>query len=241
MNAPKILLYGPFGSGKTVFAATGGKDVKFIDCDGGLASAITYKDAWTEVRRIAAANAIRCTEDDPTRAVAASRVTSFLQGAFKDARDGKFPQRVLVLDSLTKLDDYVMRSVLAADGMLGKHPRIQHWGTRDIMMKEIASVIKAFPVAVIVIAHQQLDTVDDNPVISPALAGRQLPGRFIAEFDEVVHTVVRRLSKAETEFVLENKSTGSILARTRYNYDNFFNLNKGLKAYLSLMDYEINP
>lgn len=240
LKGPKILLYGSFGTGKTTFVATGGKAVQIIDLDSGLRSALTYEDKWKPERKLAVDCAISCGEDDPKRALAFNKARSYISSVFDQCASGKYPHKVLVLDSLTTMSEYAMRSILAANNMLGKQPQLQHWGIRDIVFKEILINLKALPIAVIVLAHQQIDQDNVGTIsISPAIAGKSLPPILHSQFDEIIYARTRPIAKGATEYVLENKSSGGTTVRTRSNFENYFNMDRGLREFLGLMDYEI--
>jgi hypothetical protein len=240
MKAPKILLYGSFGSGKTAFVATGGEAVDIVDLDEGLRSALTYNDKWTEQRKIAAGNAVECYESDPKRAIAFNKARAYISGVVDQCSKGTYERKVLVIDSLTTLSEYAMRSILAANSMLGKQPQIQHWGIRDIFFKNLLIELKALPVAVIVIAHQQTEFAEgDNSTICPAIAGKSLPPILHSQFDEILYARTRTVAQSKVEYIIENKSNRGVIVRTRSNFENFFNMNRGLKEFLGLMHYEI--
>lgn len=240
MKAPKILLYSLFGGGKTSFVATGGKEVQIIDLDDGLQSPQTLQDKWTEKRRACVENALPCHETNPRKALAFNKARSYIQSIFEQCDKNTYPFKVLVIDSLTTLSEFAMRSILDANAMLGKQPRLQHWGIRDIMFKELLIALKALPICVIVLAHQQGEgEAVDNP-ITPAIAGKSLPPLLHSQFDEILHARARTVAKGKTEYVVENQSSSNITVRTRYNCPNFFDMNRGLQEFLGEMGYEIN-
>ena len=236
MKPPKILLYGPPGAGKTAFVGTGGKNVQILDLDGGLRTLGTLKDQWSDNRKLALDAAIECHEENPRKALAFNKCRSYLMSVVDQCNQGKYPYKVLVLDSLTTMSEYAMRSILAANAMLGKNPQVQHWGARDIMFKEILIQIKALPSVVIVLAHQSLGSEEDQ-TYTPAIAGKQLPPLLHSQFDEILHCRVRKVAQGKVQHIIESQSQGDCLVRSRTNFPSPFEMDKGLEALLDLMGY----
>ena len=240
MKPPKILLYGQFGTGKTMFTLTGGKRAQVIDLDDGLRSGLTYKDEWQGARIAAINNALSCHEDNPNTATAFSKAQSYIRSILDQCLAKKYPYDILVIDSLTTMSEYCMRSILNTNGMLGKNPQIQHWGLRDIAFKELLITIKAMPIVVILLAHIQSDEIDGVPTVSPAIAGKQLPPMLFSQFDEILYIKVRTIAQGKTEYIIQNQGTGSVLARTRSNFPDFYNVNNGLPKLLELMGHKLD-
>lgn len=237
LKPPKCIFYGPFGSGKTCFAATGGEVVQFLDMNEGLMSAKTLQDKWTEERK--KVDVIECHEDDPTKATAFLKARSYIQSVASQCSTETYKFKILVIDSLTDLQEFCMRNILSNAGRLGKQAEIQHWQLRDIEFLNLMIIIKSLPIAVILIAHQQIVEQDGINVISPGLPGKSLPNNLFTKFDEILFFKARNTTSGKVEFLIQNTSSSSILTRTRANIKNEINVDIGLIEYLKLLGYVI--
>ncbi len=229
----KILLFGPYGSGKTCFVTTGGALVQVLDLDDGLGSCKSLKDKYTPVR--ARIDILEAHESDPAKALAFPKARSYIESISSQCRKGTYPFKVLVIDSLTNLHEYCMRMILDNSGLLGKKPRIQDWMMRDIEFLNICLVLKSLPIAVILIAHQQATVTDDTNIITPFLPGKSLPNNLFSKFDEILYMKPALVAGGKTEYRIQNISTTSICVRTRSNFPNNLNVDVGLPELLKLM------
>jgi len=234
---PKILLYGPLGSGKTGLALSGGKKVQLIDLDMGVKTGLTLKDDWAKARM--EADVIPCYEDNPSRAYAYLKFKGYLEAIAQECTKGTYPFKVLAIDSLTNWHEFCMRSILANSGQLGKPPQLQHWGLRDVEFLNTLILLKSLPICVIVTAHQAYTEVDSETVINPDLPGKRLPNNMWSKFDEVLYMKPRLMPQGKILFAVRNTSTSGITVRTRSNFPDNFNASSGLAALLKLIGYEI--
>lgn len=238
LKPPKILLYGKFGSGKTAFALTGGSVVQYIDLDGGLLTGLTLKDQWIEERK--KVDILSCLEEDRTKALAFRKAKSYIESIADQCSKGTYPFKVLVIDSLTRLSEYGMRGILDANGLLGKNPRLQDWVVRDIMFKEILLAMMSMNIAVLLLAHDQIeDDGEGGQVIVPSIQGKALPPLLNTYFDEILYLRARSIAQGKTQYIIENRSASGLKVRTRSNFENFFDVNLGLKVFLKALTYEI--
>src|SRR5680860_1245246 len=77
-HAPKILLIGDAGTGKTALALTGGARVVIIDCDNGTRTGLTLKDKFFEERQKVEVKP--CWEDKPNQATAFQKALAYIEG-----------------------------------------------------------------------------------------------------------------------------------------------------------------
>lgn len=238
IKPPKVLLYGPFGSGKTCFAMTGGKYVQYLDMDEGLQSGKKLKDSFTEIR--GEIDVLEAHEDDPNRALAFMKARSYIQSISEQCRKGTYPFKILVIDSLTNLHEFCMRMIMSNSGILGQKPKIQNWMMRDIEFINLCLLLKTLPIAVIVIAHQQVNVEDEVNVLTPFLPGKSLPNNFFSKFDEILYMKPRLIAGGKTSFTIHNLSTSCITARTRSNFPDKLDVSIGLLKLLEYMEYKVS-
>ena len=236
-KAPKILLFGPYGSGKTCFATTAGACTQILDLDQGLNSVLSLKDKFSTAR--GEVDVLEAHENEPDRALAFMKARSYIQSIASQCRKGTYPFKILVIDSLTNLHEYGMRMLLANSGLLGQKPRIQDWMMRDIEFLNICIILKSLPIAVVLTAHQQVVEQDETMVVTPFLPGKSLPPNLISKFDEVLYMKSVLVAGGLTDFIVQNVSTTSVRVRTRANFPNNFNSNEGLAKLLELMGYNV--
>jgi len=237
IKPPKIILFGPYGSGKTCFSMTGGKHVQLLDMDEGVRSGFTLKDKFTSLRK--EVDIIEIHESDPSKAMAFPKFKSYLESIAKQCREGTYKFKVLVIDSLTNAHEYCLRMILSYSGLMGQKPRIQDWMLRDIEFLNLCVLIKSLPIAVIVCAHQQVIEQDLTNVLTPWLPGKSLPSNMFSKFDEVLYIKPYLIAGGKTDFKIQNISTSSVCARTRSNFENNLSVDIGLIELLKLMGYDL--
>jgi len=235
-HAPKILLMGIYGTGKTVFATSAGKGTVVIDLDNGLKSVRTFQDQFHKARQEIEVK--KCWEDDPEKAVSFLKARSFITGIARDIREGKSEYKVLVLDSYTKLADGAVRHIMDQNGMLGKPPRIQHWGMAFLEIENLLLILHSLPIAVIVIAH--LRRIEDDGVSRYEIAtpGQKLPEKIPTYFDEVWATQIRGTG-TQQKYTIQTRGSTLIPCRTRSQVEDDINQNLGLREILRRMNYVI--
>lgn len=233
---PKILLLGDYGSGKTVLAATVGKYGRFIDLNQGLLSAITVKDEFTQ-RRLEI-DVRQCYESDPNKALAYGIASSYIQSCYDEVINKKTDTKVLIIDGLTDLAEYCMRKVMDGVGKLHDQPQIQHWGPRDNYLTNLMVLLKAMPIAVILIAHVKRVEVDGVSRYELAMGGQALPPKFPPMFDEVWFLDVIGSTVAPKRVIRTHKDA-IYPGRTRAQIPNLTDVSCGMPKLLELCGYKL--
>jgi hypothetical protein len=234
VKAPKILLYGPPGSGKTALALTVGEAGHVLDLDEGVMTGLTLDDKFKDVRRKVEVN--QFFEEDPTKGEAFAKVRAALYKISNLCRSGDYPYRVLVLDSLTALVEYSMRSVLWNSGDVEKRMEIQHYGLAFQQVKNLFAIIKSLPISVIVIAH---DMVDENGNILLATSGQKLPYELPRYFDEFWYAKKKPAAGGKTSFTIQTKPTHRLTCRSRFNIPDGASMDTGMQRMYEIMGYSL--
>lgn len=235
-KAPKILLYGPAGRGKTALALTLGARAQVLDLDDGLMTAMTLQDQWTQARQ--SVDAEQFLEDIPTQARAFQRVKAHILKTSNEIRAGRWPYQALIIDSLTALSEFAVRSVMGASGKLGEAPQIQHWGAAFIEIENVMIMLRSMPIPVILVAHDQTKNIDGVDMTEIAVPGRNLPAKITRFFDEVFYMKVRPMGGGKSQYLLQTRSTGSITCRSRGNIPDGFDTAVGMEGILKHLGYE---
>ncbi len=229
LSKPKIILYGPAGTGKTAFVLTGGSRVTVLDCDNGLRTGLTLKDDWTKERL--KVEVLEAHEDAPLRATAYLKARQIING-FKP----KDENEIFVLDSLTTFAEFALRNILSAHNRLEGQPQIQDWGGAFRDIEHSILRLRALPCTVILIAHQMISTIDDRDTIQLAIAGKNLPAKLMSYFDEIWHAKVKPMGQGKNTFTLQTITTPSVIARSRCNLLTNTDMNQGLLKVLSALE-----
>lgn len=224
---PKVLLYGPAGSGKTAFAGTGGEHVRFYDFDNGVQTCLRLKDQWYDTRR--KVDVKQFLEPDPGRAVAWTQGKSKILDDLREAAK-KTPgtPSIFAFDSYTSLAESAVRATMQGYNRLGQAPQIQEWGHAFIEIENFLAQIRASTIAIVLIAHHQMKEIDDVTHIEIATPGAKLPNKIPAYFDEVWYAKVKNLSGGKLGFTIQTVKSGNVMARSRGGVPDGFDMNKGL-------------
>lgn len=178
----KVLCYGGSGTGKTTFAASFPKPF-FFDFDGGLLS-VRGKDIEYETYQDKAV----------LRPDAYDKFYQRLEEMHTALQGGHLPFQTIVLDSITTMQESLLRSIQYHNRTLGKQTTLQEWGMLVGKMEDILYRISSLNVHVVAIAHEQIiqNDMTSEVMILPLIVGKKLPDRLPLWFDEVYHTRVDR-------------------------------------------------
>lgn len=178
----KVLVYGGSGTGKTTFAASFPKPF-FFDFDGGLLSVRgedieyeTYKDKSTN------------------RPEAYEKFSQKLEELHAALVGNHLPFQTVVLDSITTMQESMLRSIQYTNRTLGKQTTLQEWGMLVGRMEDVLYRISSLNVHMVTIAHEQIvqDELTSEVMILPLIVGKKLPDRIALWYDEVYHSRVDR-------------------------------------------------
>lgn len=233
-KAPHVLLYGGVGTGKTALALTLGKRAEVIDLDDGLKTGVTLKDAFTEDRR--AVTVSRFIEKEPHK-----RATVFQQAKLRiyaiatELNQGKYPYDALILDSLSSFADSALRQIMGNSGDVNATPQIQHWGLAFNEIRNVFAVIRAMPIPVVIIAHDQEGKEEGK--IEIAISGKKLPSQIARYFDEVLYMRVKQLGGGKVGYVVQTLNDSRVECRSRANLPNMTDTSVGMWELFKRMGY----
>lgn len=254
---PRILLYGPTGVGKSVLAYTLGKRAQCFDFDRGWESGRTTIDLFTQTRRevdIAGptnkdGHPTGYVDSDPMKPTAFLAFKKDLIETAKKIRDGTYPFKAIIFDSLTTMFQAAMRNVLFNCGKkweiqdissLKTFVEIQHWGYVFTDITNVMSIIRSFPLPLVFIAHTQSDVKPGGTerIIELAIAGKNMPDQIPSYFEEFWYMKLVKLEGDKVKRVIQTNSDANISARSRLNIPNLTDTSIGLPAILKLGGFE---
>lgn len=237
LKRPKVLFYGPPGSGKTGFVLTLGEHLTIIDIDDGLLTGKRMEDEFKDVR--VEAEVKPCWEDNPIqKPIAFQKAESYIKGFSKECREGNRPTKALAIDSLTTLMESALHHVQKVNGRAGERISLNEWGLAINGVKRIMAILKSIPAIVILVCHEDMYEVDGETKVRMSVQGRKLPAQLPAFFDEVWRARVVNLEGGKTGFRIQTKGTASCIARSRCNLPNNLDMNIGMPEVLKLMGYK---
>ncbi len=239
-KAPKILLYGDLGVGKTALALTLGERAQVIDMDDGLLTAVTLADKFKADRLKVEVS--RFIEDSPhKKAMAFSAAKNCIFGISNDCSAGKYKYDALIIDSFSALAEAAVMQVIYNSGQLGKPIEIQHWGLAFQEIKNLIAVLRGLPIVVVMIAHEQLKSigkgVNKEDKLEIALPGKNLASQIARYFDEIWYMRSRPIGGGKSEYIIQTFNSGSIPCRSRANIPDMTNTNIGMWELVKLCGY----
>jgi hypothetical protein len=235
VGPPKILMYGPAGSGKTAFAMTLGDGLRLYDLDYGVEVGRTLKDKFLDARM-----AVDIVRYDEQQLLSPTGWLRFRTDIFGLQNNKNIPKAICI-DSLTSGITMAMRFVLSNNGRLdyGKGvlpPTIEqsHWGMAFTELTNVLLVLRGLPIPVVVLAHDQRDT--QTSALELALPGKNLPSTVPQFFDELWYARVFP-SATGSQYMIWTANEG-FPAKTRRQVPSKTLMSNGLPSVLNSIGYQ---
>lgn len=239
---PKIILWGPLGTGKTALALTLGARAQVIDIgEDGLLTGMTLQDAWTEHRR--AVDVVQFLNKEPhKKADAFQRCKDHVFKVANECHKGVYPFQALIVDSLSELARLAVQQILYNSGRPGQNPEIQHWGLAFTEILSVIDCLRNLPIPVILIGHDQLYSVgegkDKEDRIELAVSGKNMPTQIPRGFDEVWYMRVKPAGAGVNKYLLQTKTSNYVLCRSRGNLPDMTDSSCGMWELLARLGYK---
>jgi len=240
IDPPRVLLYGPPGSGKTAGLLTLGADLEIIDIDKGLRSGITLVDKWRD-RRLAV-EVFPCRESNPMQPAAFLRAKQKLIEVANQVASKTYKYKVLGLDSLTELGEAALRYVRYNSGTLtnGKNTTLQEWGLAINEVQQCLNILRTINIPTVVITHELTETEDSGAKkIRMWVIGAKLPDQLGAYFDEIWYARTVPGGGNTVSYTIQTLPVGGAVARSRNQLPNGTRLDEGMHEIFKKIGYEI--
>lgn len=208
-NNIKVLVFGDSGVGKTCFGASFPGPIHYYDFDLKISSVASYLKGSDKLKEITYDQYPLEKEKPGSAGANFNRDMGELK---KTIKDGKFPYKTIVIDSLTTLSDRMMEHIMKENPGIkrtitreAQAPALQDYGLFRIFMKSFIGEILSFPCNVVMTAHIELlkDETTGQIIRVPMLTGK-LAKELPIYFEEVYWAFVegegdKRKHKAQTQ------------------------------------------
>jgi hypothetical protein len=245
LSHPKVLIYGPAGTGKTALALTLGGRAWVLDTDGGLRSGLSIKDKFAGDRQNVEWK--DCVERNPLNPAAYKKFKTWLKSFWLDCYKGQAPAKAIIIDSWTTVNEACINYVMSNQGSPGKGPQLQHWGLIIRELEEVLVLLRAIPVTVVVLAHRTFyqdeesgdgDSIQKSTVMC---SGSKLPEKFLSIFDEIWLSRVIKTAGGNFDFKLTSAPNPYAITRSRGGLPEGSRASEGLVALLKKTNFDIDP
>jgi len=239
---PKILMYGPPGSGKTATALTLGSDLEVIDVANGLQVGMTLDDKFKEARR--SSDVFSATDIDQDWTKVFHRIITIKN----EVVAGKYEKKALLIDDLSTLSDMSLRMVMAPLLRDGKYltksggPELQHWGLAITQLKNLCFAIQNLPIVTILTCHDMNEAMPGTTDVYKkqiAVYGKNLPAHISGTFDELWYTYVKDEGAGKKSFRIQTSPSTYITCRSRNQIKDGLNQSLGMADILKSCGYNI--
>lgn len=200
----KVLVYGGSGTGKTIFAGSFPKPY-FFDFDNGMLS-LQGKDIEYDTY----------IDDNPANPQAFRRFERKIEDFYRQGWEN-FPYETVVIDSITTLQETVMRSIQSVNRSMAKMPTLNEWGNLIDKLQDMLYKVTSLKTNVVVVAHEQIlqDDLTSEVMVLPLITGKKLPDRLPLWFDEVYHTRVERGPDRKPSYEMMTVASRKYKAKSR--------------------------
>lgn len=247
--APKILLLGPPGTGKSFLCMTLGSRALYLDLDNNLRGGLNFTDKFTNDRK--SIEVEQYLTDDMSKWDTWAKLKKRLYDVMDSVRNKTFKQQALVIDSLSAMSELALRYIRGNSGKAGfvptgsPAPTTQpEWGLAIDEVKSIIVALRALPIPVILVAHTSTTLIDGDNRVGLAIFGKDLPSYIPRWCSEVWLSSLVAESGKPPQYVIQTVSTPSIqLLRTTGLADKT-PMNLGLVEIFRLIGYtfpEVKP
>lgn len=236
LKNPKILIAGESGAGKTALALTLGESAQILDCDDGCGVALGLKDGFTEARQ--SVDYVDCTDKNPEKPEGWKKLQNTIMGIGKQAREGKYPFGVTIVDSLTVMTTMARRAHNASLKL-----QLNEWGEMINEFETLLWKIRSLPHTVVVIAHMMREEIEGRVQQCVAVEPKSMIPKMPRIFDEAwyMSVDVKKGEEKGKRLLQTQPSTSVQWVKSRRGLGDMTDTSKGMRGILDNMNvvYEV--
>lgn len=238
-EAPKVLLCGTAGSGKTSLVLTLGSNVEILDADGNIRSGLHCGDGHDEER--AKAEVTPCPEPFPeSKPQAFNTVRKRIEKISQEVEAGTYERKVVAVDSLTTLTHAAMLETQRVSGNLKKNPSLPEWGTMANEVFRLITRLRALPIGVILIAHDEVIEVNERQRVQLGVMGKKLGQQLPRLFTDIWYVKTRSSAGGKQAFTIQPRPSGDFpQARNSGGLPGELDATKGLPPVFEALGYPL--
>jgi hypothetical protein len=253
---PKIILFGPPGSGKTGLVMTGGAKVQIAMTDiGGWKTAKKLEDSFKPERL--KCDIIDCTETLGQAGSGFTKLKDHIYKTAEDIRQKRYPFTVFAVDSLTSVSSNALRYIQRNSGILDSQGRVMmqfkngtpftgtglpHYGGAITEVLNIIQILQGFPIAVILVAHDVKPEADYEGEVTKKtinVIGQKLAPQIMNDFFEIWYADIEYLAGMQENRILRTKIQPTLMAKSRDSLPDKLKISEGLPVILKRIEYDI--
>lgn len=215
----KICVYGPTGAGKTVYASGYPGPIYFADFDGKIESAANFlsKNNPSKLENIEFDNY------QPSQENGAHKVFRKFEAQLLKleaaAREGKFPFKTVVIDSLTSLSLCLMKAVMSENPTKrfnADTPAQQDYGIFNHILTNLITRLLSLPCNVVVIGHvvDKQDPITGETNYKVALSGQMAD--MLPKLFKEYHRAYSDTIEGKVVHIAQVRSGGRYICNTIY-------------------------
>jgi hypothetical protein len=246
----KILAVGPPGAGKTGLALTAGKVAQVIDVDIGCETAFGLKDQFSQ-NRLAVdylpAPEISTDKMGRSDTTAFGYTMGYLYRIMNECNAGKYPFKILIIDSFTTVTDAAIKFVLKNTNRLDRPISVKEnitqpeWGLIIQQIENFVTILRGLPIHVFLTAHSVPLLSEKGAFLKWELnvPTRKLPPRIPAYFDELYFFQVEEGAGGVRKRVIRTEPSPIWDARSRAGLPDNTDVNLGLPEIFKRLGREL--
>jgi hypothetical protein len=191
-----------------------------LDLDGGMNSALTLKDKFTPLRH--GVDVISCYDMNPSQSTEAwLTVKKHIADVKLQCKNGKYPYKVLIVDTFTQLVEAAITYMQFCGGRLNESRQIQDFNVAYDAVCILLAEMRSLPLTTVLLFHSVISEDSGPRLIQPAIPGQKLSPKILPQLGEVWYMRIKELGGGKQDRVVQTQGTSSIVCKTRLNIPEF--------------------